>query len=96
VPAVKIFMPAGAAAPVYAPYTEHYPPDTTAASLWLRNRQPSKWRDRQEVNHTATLEQRLAAMTPAEREAGALDLAERMRRRLAELGAPTIEHEEEE
>jgi hypothetical protein len=94
--AVRIFMPAGADAPVYAPYTEHYPPDTTAASLWLRNRQPSKWRDRQEVNHTGTLEQRLAAMTPAEREAGALDLAERMRRRLAELGAPTIEHEEEE
>jgi hypothetical protein len=24
--AVKIFMPAGADAPVYAPYTEHYPP----------------------------------------------------------------------
>ena len=35
--AVKIFMPAGAAALVYAPYTEHYPPDTQAASLWLRN-----------------------------------------------------------
>lgn len=43
--AVKIFMPAGAAAPVYAPYVEHYPPDTQAASLWLRNRQPKKWRD---------------------------------------------------
>ena len=24
----------------YAPYTAHYPPDTQAASLWLRNRQP--------------------------------------------------------
>jgi len=36
--ATKIFMPAGAEAPVYAPYTEHYPPDTHAASLWLRNR----------------------------------------------------------
>lgn len=46
--AVKIFMPAGATAPVYAEYTEHYPPDTPAASLWLRNRQPAKWRDRQE------------------------------------------------
>src|SRR5579872_6204170 len=48
--AVKIFMPAGADQPVYAPYTEHYPPDTQAASLWLRNRQPGKWRDR--VEHT--------------------------------------------
>ena len=48
--AVKIFMPAGASEPVYAPYTEHYPPDTPAASLWLRNRQSGKWRDR--VEHT--------------------------------------------
>lgn len=51
--AVKIFMPAGASAPVYAKYVEHYPPDTPAASLWLRNRQKALWRDRQEidVNH---------------------------------------------
>lgn len=47
--AVKIFMPAGAEEPVYAPYTERYPPDTTAASLWLRNRQPARWRDKTEV-----------------------------------------------
>jgi hypothetical protein len=50
--AVKIFMPAGASEPVYAAYTEHYPPDTQAASLWLRNRQPAKWRDKQEHQHT--------------------------------------------
>lgn len=46
--AVKIFMPQGASGPVYAPYIEHYPPDTAAASLWLRNRQGGKWRDKQE------------------------------------------------
>jgi hypothetical protein len=28
--AVKIFMPAGAEKPVYAPYVEHVPPDVTA------------------------------------------------------------------
>jgi hypothetical protein len=28
---------------------KHYPPDTQAATWWLRNRQPKKWRDRQEV-----------------------------------------------
>lgn len=50
--AVKIFMPAGAESPVYADYVEHYPPDTPAASLWLRNRQPAKWRDKQEHEHT--------------------------------------------
>lgn len=38
--------------PVYVPYTEHYPPDTNAASLWLRNRQPALWRDKQEIEHT--------------------------------------------
>ena len=44
--AVKIFMPAGAKEPVYADYTEHYPPDTQAASLWLMNRQSAKWRNK--------------------------------------------------
>lgn len=43
--AVKIFMPAGANEPVYAPYTEHYAPDTTAAIFWLKNRRPDLWRD---------------------------------------------------
>lgn len=33
------------------PLTKHYPPDTQAASLWLRNRQPEKWRDKIDVNH---------------------------------------------
>ena len=28
-----------------------YPPDTAAASLWLRNRQPAKWRDKVDINH---------------------------------------------
>jgi hypothetical protein len=27
------------------------PPDTQAISLWLRNRQPDKWRDKQEHEH---------------------------------------------
>jgi hypothetical protein len=31
-------MPAGAKKPVYAPYVEHVPPDTTAAIFWLKNR----------------------------------------------------------
>lgn len=48
--AVKIFMPQGAVAPIYADYTERYAPDTQAASLWLRNRRPDRWRDK--VEHT--------------------------------------------
>lgn len=47
--AVKIFLPPGASEPVYAKYTEHYPPDTPAASLWLRNRQKALWRDTQSL-----------------------------------------------
>ena len=31
---------------------KHYPPDTPAATLWLKNRQPSKWRDKQETEIT--------------------------------------------
>ena len=33
---------------VKTPLIKHYPPDTTAASLWLRNRQSAKWRDKTE------------------------------------------------
>jgi hypothetical protein len=42
---VKIFMPAGAKKPVYAPYVEHVPPDVTAGIFWLKNRDPAHWRD---------------------------------------------------
>lgn len=48
--AVKIFQVDGA--PLIVPYTEHYPPDTPAASLWLRNRQPARWRDKTDHEHT--------------------------------------------
>jgi hypothetical protein len=50
--AVKILMPAGAPEPIYAPYVEHYAPDTTAAIFWLKNRRPDRWRDKQEVEHS--------------------------------------------
>ena len=55
------------------------------------NRQPALWRDRQGVNVTGSLEHRLSQMTPEERARDALKLAERIRRRIAELR--TIEHE---
>lgn len=37
------------------PYVEEYPPDTTAAIFWLKNRQPKKWRDKQEVDQNITV-----------------------------------------
>jgi hypothetical protein len=45
---VKIFMPAGAEEPVYAPYVEKIPPSDTAAIFWLKNRRKDEWRDRHE------------------------------------------------
>lgn len=44
----KIFNANGA--PLIVPTTKHYPPDTTAAIFWLKNRQPERWRDRQDHN----------------------------------------------
>jgi transposase len=32
--------------------TKHYPPDTAAAFIWLKNRRPKKWRDKQEIEQT--------------------------------------------
>jgi hypothetical protein len=56
--AVKIFMPAGADGPVYAPYREHVPPDTTAMIFWLKNRRSADWRDKTEqvIRHEHVLE----------------------------------------
>lgn len=33
------------------PLVKHYPPDTAAASLWMRNRQSGKWRDKIDHEH---------------------------------------------
>jgi hypothetical protein len=32
--------------------TKRYPPDTAAAFIWLKNRNPNLWRDKQEIKHT--------------------------------------------
>lgn len=51
--AVKIFNDGGK--PLVVPYEKHYPPDTTAAIFWLKNRQPEAWRDKQTVEHSGTI-----------------------------------------
>jgi len=45
--ATKMFQHEGAI--ITEDYQEHYPPDTTAAIFWLKNRQPVSWRDKSEV-----------------------------------------------
>lgn len=38
------------------PVTRRAPPDTPAAIFWLKNRQPAHWRDKQEHEHSGTVE----------------------------------------
>lgn len=33
---------------IITPITKHYPPDTAAMMIWLKNRQGKKWKDKQE------------------------------------------------
>ena len=49
----KIFNANGE--PLIVPTVRHYPPDTTAAIFWLKNRQKNKWRDRQELDHNVDI-----------------------------------------
>jgi hypothetical protein len=42
----KIFCQEGEV--IRAETVEHYPPDPTSMIFWLKNRQPKKWRDKQE------------------------------------------------
>ena len=48
-PEDKIFKPAGED-PTIVPTIKHYPPDTVAGIFWLKNRQPGKWREKQDVS----------------------------------------------
>jgi hypothetical protein len=47
--------------PVLTTIVKHYPPDTNAASLWLRNRHPQRWRDK--IEHEHTVKRELAELT---------------------------------
>lgn len=37
------------------PYREHFPPDTTAAIFWLKNRRSEEWRDKQDIAHSGNV-----------------------------------------
>lgn len=40
---------------IETPLMKHYPPDTTAAIFWLKNRRPEEWRDKQEIEHSGNV-----------------------------------------
>jgi hypothetical protein len=43
----------------------HYPPDTTAAIFWLKNRQPEKWRDKSEQDLNVNFPKRIIISDPS-------------------------------
>ena len=51
--AVKFSQSGGAV--IREDYVEHYPPDTTAAIFWLKNRRSQDWRDKTDVNHSGVI-----------------------------------------
>ena len=66
-PAVKIFMPVNSPVPIYAPYTEHCPPDVTAQIFWLKNRRPERWRDKQDIDANLHTDQPFTLVLGGER-----------------------------
>jgi hypothetical protein len=52
--AVKINQYEGAA--VITDYTEHVPPDPGSMKLWLTNRQPEKWREKVDIDHSGIVQ----------------------------------------
>lgn len=52
-----------------------YPPDTTAAIFWLKNRRPAEWRDKVELEHSGTI---AGKATDAELDAAIKEHAERL------------------
>jgi hypothetical protein len=57
----KIFNDNGT--PLIVPTTKFYPPDTTAAIFWLKNRKPQEWRDKQDIEHSGTINQTIEDKT---------------------------------
>lgn len=39
----------------YADMVKHYPPDPVSMIFWLKNRQPGKWRDKTDIEHTGNV-----------------------------------------
>jgi hypothetical protein len=65
--AVRVFMPAGAPAPVLVSYPVQVIPDVRAAQHWLRFRRPREWSDRsEEPEHGAFVERFAKAMARVE------------------------------
>lgn len=52
----KVFFHQESATPVEHTITKNYPPDTSAAIMWLTNRDPDRWADKKKITHEGTIE----------------------------------------
>lgn len=48
--------------------TKEVQPDVTAQIFWLKNRKPSEWRDKQQVEHSGEITNTIQQLTPEERQ----------------------------
>jgi hypothetical protein len=83
---VKIFMPAGAKKPIYAPYIAYMPPDPTSCIFWLKNRDPARWRDVQALEHS--LGKYIISEKPMSKEAWAKERATVIDAKATEIESP--------
>jgi hypothetical protein len=73
--------------PVIVHTTKHYPPDYKSASLWLRNRQPDKWREQQSISIDQTLTVQIGEIPSLD------EIIERREQRRLERGAVDAQFE---
>lgn len=55
---------------VQTPIRKYYPPDTTAAIFWLKNRKPGEWRDKTDVEHSGDLIVKINKLSDGNRATG--------------------------
>lgn len=67
---------------VKTPIIKHFAPDPTSMIFWLKNRQPERWRDKQEVQSTNINIEKTANMDDEEKKA----IKERLERKLNDNG----------
>ena len=87
-PEDKVFNDGGK--PLIVPTIKHYPPDSTAAIFWLKNRMPGVWQDRRDVNVTADMGKWVINAQPSE---SIEDWASKHGVTLSESRAKAVEHD---
>ena len=59
---------------------KHLAADPTSMIFWLKNRRPEEWRDKHELEHSGTIEERVRNMTEEERELRLKKLSEKLKK----------------